>query len=122
MSMRTGSRPSMSSTSTLRTWRSTRPPVCSSSKTVGIVRTGTPRSRQAATTRARRARGAGDAALNIVARAVFAHAAELLGRAEHPQAAIDPRALLARVVVDEADRLVAQLGVAQDLAQQQAAA
>src|SRR4051794_1708202 len=58
-SIRTGSRPRMSSTCTSRTWRTIVPgPDCSSSKTVGSVRTGMPRRRPSRTTRARSVPGA----------------------------------------------------------------
>ena len=59
-SIRTGSRPRTSSTRTSRTCRTTAasPPACSSSNTVGSVRTGIPRSRAARTTRARTVPGA----------------------------------------------------------------
>ena len=72
--------------------------------------------------RAHRARRRRDRDQHLVGLDVLEHARQLLGRAEHREPAVDPRALLARVVVDEADRAVAQLGVAQDLAQQQPAA
>jgi hypothetical protein len=62
--MRTGSRPSTSSTRTSRTCPISRPPFWSSSKTVGIVRTGTPRSRHARTTRARIVPGADGTAIS----------------------------------------------------------
>ena len=61
ISIRTGSRPSMSSTRTSRSWRVTfscPEPSWSSSNTVGIVRTWMPRSRHAVTTRARSVPGA----------------------------------------------------------------
>ena len=48
--MRTGSRPSTSSTRTSRTWRMRFTPPLRISKTVGSVRTGIARSRQADTT------------------------------------------------------------------------
>ena len=57
-STRTGSRPSTSSTRSSRTWRMTLPTPASSSNTVGSVRTGIPRARQAVTTRARTVPGA----------------------------------------------------------------
>ena len=50
---------------------------------------------------------------------VVEHPPELAGRAEHLEPAVDARALLARVVVDESDGPVAELRVAVDLAQQQ---
>ena len=53
---------------------------------------------------------------------VVEHPPQLAGRAEHLEPAVDARALLARVVVDEADGPVAELRVAHDLAQQQAPA
>ena len=56
--MSTGSRPRMSSICTSRTWRTAVAPLCSSSKTVGSVRTGMPRSRQQRTTFARSVPGA----------------------------------------------------------------
>ena len=49
----TGSRPSTSSTRTSRIWRASAPRVCSSSNTVGSVRTGMPRARHSRTIRAR---------------------------------------------------------------------
>ena len=64
--MRTGSRPRTSSTCTSRTWRTTGPgPDCSSSKTVGSVRTGMPRRRPSRTTRARSVPGADGIAIVI---------------------------------------------------------
>ena len=59
--MCTGSRPSTSSTRTSRICRASAPRVCSSSNTVGSVRTGMPRARHSRTiARARRARRGGD--------------------------------------------------------------
>jgi hypothetical protein len=56
----------MSSTWTSRTWRTTWPePACSSSNTVGSVRTGIPRWRAARTTRARSVPGADGMAIVI---------------------------------------------------------
>ena len=71
---------------------------------------------------AHRARRRGDGDQDLVGLDVVEHARQLRRRAEDEQAAVDPRALLARVVVDEADRPVAEVGVAEDLAQQQPAA
>ena len=108
---------------TSRTWRMSRPPVCSSSNTVGIVRTGTPRSRQAETTFPRRVPGADGIAIRTSCGSTSSSTRpELAGRPQHLEAAIDARALLARVVVDEADGPVAELRVAHELAQQQAPA
>ncbi len=72
--------------------------------------------------RAHRSRRGGHRDQHLVGLDVLEHARQLLRRAEHGQPAVDPRALLARIVVDEADRPVAQIRVAQDLAQQQPAA
>ena len=120
--MSTGSRPRMSSTCTSRTWRTAVAPVCSSSKTVGSVRTGMPRSRQQRTTFARSdARRRGDRDRDLVGLDLVEDPAELARRAEHAHA-VDPQAALERVVVDEADGLEAELGVAQDLAQDEPAA
>ncbi len=69
--------------------------------------------------RAHRARRGGDRDQHLVGLDVVEHVAELVGGAEHLEPAVHPRALLARVVVDEADRPVAELRVAHDLAQQQ---
>ena len=109
--MRTGSRPSTSSTCTSRTWRAKSTEPASSSKTVGSVRTGMPRSRHARTTRIAQLPGAegiamitssGSASSRIrgSSRVVAAHA--------H---AVDAQPLLERVVVDEADRVQAELGL-----------
>ena len=120
--MRTGSRPRMSSTCTSRTWRTTWPePACSSSKTVGSVRTGIPRWRAARTTRARSVPGAEGIAMVISSGSASSRMrAELVGR---PQdlGAVDADAALQRVVVDEADGREAELRVAQQLAQRRAA-
>ena len=64
VSIRTGARPSTSSTRTSRTWRTSWAPFWRSSNTVGIVRTGTPRARQALTTRARSVPGADGIAIS----------------------------------------------------------
>ena len=72
--------------------------------------------------RAHRARRRRDRDQHLLGLDVVEHPAQLAGRAQHLDPAVDRRALLARVVVDEADRPVAELGVAHDLAQQQAAA
>jgi hypothetical protein len=72
-----------------------------------------------------RAQGAGrrrDGDQHLVGLDVVEHAPELVGGAEHLQPAIDLESLLALVVVDEADGAEAEIGVAQDLAQQQPAA
>jgi hypothetical protein len=58
---------------------------------------------------------------HLVGLDVLEHPAELLGRAEHLEA-VDPRAALARVVVDEADGPVPERRVAQDLLEQHPAA
>ena len=123
ISMRTGSRPSTSSTWTSRTWRTTAPePDWSSSKTVGSVRTGTPRSRAARTTRARSVPGADGIAIRISSGSASSRIrASAVGTAEHAHA-VDARAALERVVVDEADRVEPELRVAQHLAQRQAPA
>ena len=72
--------------------------------------------------RAHRAGSRRDRDQHLVGRDVVEHAPQLLRAAQHLQPAVDPRVLLARVVVDEADRAEAEVGVAQDLAQQQPAA
>ena len=121
--MCTGSRPSTSSTRTSRTWRASAPRVCSSSNTVGSVRTGIPRARHSRTIRARVEPGAegiamitssGSASSRMRGRSLF-------GVAAHADA-LDPQAALARVVVEEADRDQAELAVAHDLAHDHAAA
>ena len=94
----------------------------SSSKTVGIVRTGTPRSRHALTTRARSVPGADGIAIRTSSGSTSSSMRGSSAVVPSTRHAVDPRALLARVVVDEADRAEAELGVAQDLAQQQAPA
>src|SRR3954468_17255886 len=121
-SMRTGSRPRTSSTCTSRTWRTTVPgPDCSSSNTVGSVRTGIPRRRPSRTTRAQRAGGGRDRDRQLVRLGLVEDAAEILRRAEHADA-LDANAALERVVVDEADRVEVELRVAHDLAQDEPAA
>ena len=70
---------------------------------------------------AQRARRRRDRDEDLVGLDVVEHAAELPGRPEHAHAAVDPHVLLAGVVVDEADRAIAEVRVAQDLAQQQPA-
>jgi hypothetical protein len=72
--------------------------------------------------RAQGARGRRDRDQHLVGLDVVEHARKLGGGAEHLDPAIDPRVALAVVVVDEADRPIAEVGVAQDLAQQQPAA
>ena len=72
--------------------------------------------------RAQRAGRRGDRDQHLVGLDVVEHVAELLGGAEHVEAAVDAHALLARVVVDEPDGPHAEVGVAQDLPQQQPAA
>ena len=72
--------------------------------------------------RAHAARGRGHRDQDLVGLDVLEHARQVVRAAEHLDAAVDARAALARVVVDEADRAVAEVRIAQDLAQQQAAA
>ena len=61
------------------------PPACSSSKTVGSVRTGMPRSRAARTTRARSVPGADGIAIgDLVGLGLVEDARELVGRARAP--------------------------------------
>ena len=71
----------MSSTRTSRSWRVTRSstaPSCSSSNTVGVVRTGIPRWRQALTTAARtRAGRRGDRDHDLIGLDLVEHALEL---------------------------------------------
>ena len=82
---------------------------------MGSVRTGMPRSRQAVTTCWRSVPGAdGMAMITSSGLHVVEHARQVGGRAEHLVAG-DAHALLARVVVDEADRRAAQAGVAAQL-------
>ena len=77
---------------------------CSSSNTVGSVRTGIPRARQAVTTRARSVPGAeGIAMMTSSGSASSRMRVQLVGRAEHLQPVVVAHAALARVVVDEAD-------------------
>ena len=113
----------MSSTSTGRAWRTTLPPpVLSSSKTVGSVRTGMPRARQAETTRgAQRAGRRRDRDRDLVGLGLVEDPRQLVGAAQDADA-LDAHAVLGRVVVDEADRVEAEVRVAQDLAQDEAAA
>ena len=92
-------------------------PAWSSSKTVGSVRTGMPRARA----RARRSRAASPGAEGIAIVSSSGSASSRIrgssrGRAEHRHA-VDARAPLERVVVDEADGREAERRVAQDLAQ-----
>ena len=92
-------------------------PACSSSKTVGSVRTGMPRSRAARTTRARSVPGADGIAIIISSGSASSRMrGSCVGRAEHLDA-VDAQRALERVVVDEADGREAELRVAQDLAQ-----
>ena len=97
-------------------------PPCSSSKTVGIVRTGTPRSRQALTTVARSLPGADGIAISTSSGSTSSSTSASSYVVPSTSSRVDAHALLARVVVDEADRAVAELRVAQQLAQQQLAA
>ena len=120
--MRTGSRPSTSSTRTSRTWRTIRPPPRSSSKTVGSVRTGTPRSRHASTTFARSAPDADGIAIRTSSGSTSSRMRpRRSGAAVHAHAA-DAQAALARIVVHEADRPQAEVGVAHDLLEHEPAA
>ena len=112
----------MSSICTSRTWRTAVAPLCSSSKTVGSVRTGMPRSRQQRTTFARRMPGAEGIAIVTSSGSTSSRirpSSFVVPSTRTPSIAQAP---LERVVVDEADRLEAQLGVAQDLAQDEAPA
>ena len=99
--------------------------VGSSSNTVGIVRTGIPRLRQAATTRARSVPGAEGIAITTSSGSTSSRILrEVLGGggAEHLEAVLVLDPLLARIVVDEPDRPHPQLLVARELAHDQAAA
>jgi hypothetical protein len=118
-SMRTGSRPRTSSTRISRTCRTSRPPVCSSSNTVGMVRTGTRAPGRRRRPAPHGAGSGGNRDQHLVGLHVGEHPPELLRRPEHLEA-VHSRPSLARVVVDEADGPIAQGGIAQDLAQQQA--
>ncbi len=71
---------------------------------------------------AHRARGRRHRDQHLVRLDVVEHPRQLLGGAEHLEPAVDARVLLALVVVDETDGPQTEVGVAQDLAQQQAAA
>ena len=105
-SMRTGSRPRMSSTCTSRTWRTTLPAAL---QQLEDGRQRAHRDRRArgtrCTTRARSVPGAdGIAIVTSSGSASSRIRAEVVGRAEHAHA-VDALAALARVVVDEADRV-----------------
>ncbi len=115
--MWTGSRPRTSSTRTSRIWRASAPRVCSSSKTVGSVRTGIPRWRHSRTIlRAGRAGSGGDRDDHFVGLGVVEDPGQVLfGVAAHAHA-VDPQPALGVVVVEEADRREAELAVAHDLA------
>ena len=81
-----------------------------------------PRSRHARTTVARTMPGADGIAIVTSSGSTSSRiAAEVARRAEHLDA-VDAQPPLERVVVDEADGLEAELGVAQDLAQDEAPA
>ena len=103
--MCTGSRPSTSSTRTSRIWRASAPRVCSSSNTVGSVRTGiAARAALAHDPRARRAGRGGDRDDHFVGLGVVEDARQVaFGVAAHAHA-VDAQAPLERVVVEEADR------------------
>ena len=94
----------------------------SSSKTVGSVRTRIPRSRHARTTSMRSAPGRrGDRDDHLVGLGLVEDLRQLARRAAHAHA-VDPQPLLERVVVDEADRVQAELRVARELLADLAAA
>ena len=77
--------------------------------------------RRAHDARAQRARRRRDRDRDLVGLGLVEDARELVGRPQDPHA-VDAHAALERVVVDEADRVQAELRVAQDLAQHQPAA
>ena len=89
---------------------------------MGRVRTAISRSRQAATTLPRRIPGAdGDRDHDLVGRVAVEDRADLVGRPEHLQAH-GPHVALRRVVVDEADRVGADVRVQLELADDHLAA
>ena len=118
--MCTGSRPSTSSTRTSRICRASAPRVCSSSNTVGSVRTGIPRARHSRTIRARVEPGAEGIAMitssGSASSRMRGRSPSVLPRTRSPSMR---RRALARVVVEEADRREPELAVAHDLARDQ---
>ena len=124
-SIRTGSRPRTSSTSTSRTWRmhGARRSAAARTRSAACAPGRRARGRRA-TTRARSVPGADGIAIRTSSGSTSSSTrAELRRSSPSTSSPRSTRApLLARVVVDEADRAVAELRVAHDLAQQQAAA
>ena len=117
----------MSSTRTSRSWRVTRSwpdPSRSSSNTVGIVRTGIPRSRQAVDDApAQLARGRRDGDDDLVGLHLVEHAGQVgVGVAQDLEAVLVLDAPLAGIVVEETDRGQPEPGVARQLADDEAAA
>ena len=99
------------------------PAGCSSSNTVGSVRTGMPRAAAGRHhPRAQRARRGRDRDEHLLGLGVVQHRAPARRCAPSTRRPCRRMAALARVVVDEADRPVAQRGIAHQLAQDLAAA
>ena len=100
---------------TSRTWRAKLTDPGSSSNTVGSVRTRMPRSRHARTTSIRSAPGRRrDRDDDLVGLGLVEDLRQLARRAAHAHA-VDAQPPLERVVVDEADRVQAELRVAREL-------